>query len=100
MNLATLLYTLLSVALTLFMVRWAINWTLLNRINGTRFPFVPGKYTLYALFQLSKHVAVSEWKFWWWGKGHTTLKVISNVLSFIIYTCFIMIIYLLSTWQG
>jgi hypothetical protein len=78
---------LFSVALASFLIRWGVNWVLLNRINNTDFFSFKRLYSFEHFFPLLKHIAVSEWKLWWKGPDHSYLKKISNILSVMLYSC-------------
>jgi hypothetical protein len=92
MNTAQLLSTLFSMALTFFLIRWGVNWVLLNRINKTDYFSFNTKYSFQDFFPIVKHMAISEFKFWWFGKDHTKLKLFSNILSGLTYSSLILVI--------
>ncbi len=84
------LSTLLIIGCGLFAVRWLVNWRLLNLKNGTSFSLFRTDYSLREFFQMFKHMAISEWKLWWFDlQDQRALKVISNTLSVTIYLFFI-----------
>lgn len=86
MKIEEFLYLLLFLALGLFLVRWLINWNLLNLKNGTSFSMFRANYSLTNFFGLFRHMAISEWKVWWFDiQDQKTMKVVSNILSAIIY---------------
>jgi hypothetical protein len=90
-----ILSTLFSVALASFLIRWGVNWVLLNKINNTDY-FSFGKfYSLKHCFPILKHAAISEWKFWWKGSDHANLKRVSNILSVVVYSSVSMVIAIL-----
>jgi hypothetical protein len=92
MNYGEILSTLCNIALIIFLMRWGLNWILLNRVNNTDFFSFETSYTFKDLFPIVKHIAISELKFWWSGYDYANLKMISNLLSFILYSCLIIII--------
>ena len=78
---------LLLIALGLFLVRWLINWKLLNLKNGTSFSMFGANYSQNDLWGMFRHMAISEWNIWWFDlQDQRTMKIISNILSTIIYT--------------
>lgn len=77
---------LISIALGLFLIRWAINWIILSRENGTSFSILKSWYTIGDFFRIIQHIAISEWKLWWFDlESHKQMKIISNTLSTLVY---------------
>jgi hypothetical protein len=76
----------------MFLVRWIINWILLNKINGTNYSPLKANYSFNDIWPLLKHIAISEWKFWWYGDDLRNLKNVSNILSTSLYFCIVIMI--------
>jgi len=77
---------LLITSLVPFLIRWAINWGLLNTINNTSYSIFPTNYLVDDFWGFLKHIAISEWKFWWFHlEDHRKLKIASNFFSAAFY---------------
>jgi hypothetical protein len=79
-------------ALTIFLIRWGVNWVLLNRTNKTDFFSYGTSYSFEDLFPIIRHIAISEFKFWWKGSDHANLKRVSNFLSVVVYSSVFLIV--------
>jgi len=90
----TLAY-LFIVAFFLFLLRWALNWVILNRVNKTSYSLFRTDYSISDYFPLIKHIAISEWKIWWKGDDQKKLKGYSNVLSGGLYILILVIVMLI-----
>ncbi|MDO1451420.1 hypothetical protein Q0590_34415 [Rhodocytophaga aerolata] len=96
MKTTEIITVILLTGLCCFILRWAINWILLNKVNKTNYSPFRASYSLSDIIPMFRHVAISEWKVWWRGEEYSTLKVVSNTLSVIIYSCVALMIVLLS----
>jgi hypothetical protein len=85
MRIESILNYLLIFAICSFLLRWSLNWIILNRINKTRHSPFRADYRVDDFIPLMKHVAISEWKIWWKGDDLKELKLYSNLLSGILY---------------
>ena len=85
---------LFSIGLIAFILRWGVNWILLNKINSTNiYPW--SLKSILNWWPIMKHLAISEWNPWWTGVDFRKWKLASNALSVIVYSCALFLILLL-----
>jgi hypothetical protein len=81
MKIESILNYLFIIAICLFLLRWILNWVILNEINKTKYSPFRMSYSLDDFLPMMKHIAISEWKIWWKGDDLKELKNYSNLLS-------------------
>jgi hypothetical protein len=78
--------TLLYIAIISFLIRWYLNWGILNKVNNTRFVF--GSVNSFDnYFAMVKHMIISQWTLFWFNREKSWKKQVSNMLSIIMVLC-------------
>lgn len=85
MRIESLLNFLSIFAVCSFLLRWLLNWIILNRINKTKYSPFRTDYSIDDFIPFMKHVAISEWQIWWKGDDLKEMKCYSNLLSGALY---------------
>jgi len=67
----------------------------LNKKYGSVFKGTNYFYSLGEVLLIFKRIGFSEWNLWWVGNDFRAFKIISNILSIILYLCIILIIALI-----
>jgi hypothetical protein len=68
---------LLIFAICSFLIRWILNWIILNRINNTKLSPLRTN-SVDEFIPMIKHIAISEWKIWWKGDDLENLSFIQT----------------------
>ena len=89
--------TFLIITIFLFLIRWTINWRILNKQNQTKFSFFTNPMDDF--FSYLKHVFISEWTLYWENADKSILKKISNILSLLTLVSLLWTIYAFTKYK-
>ncbi|PBQ30466.1 hypothetical protein CNR22_01350 [Sphingobacteriaceae bacterium] len=75
----------LVITVALFLVRWIINWEILNKQNATNFSFFKPPRLMADMLHWTKHTFLSEWILYWKNEDNNCWKRTSNFLSLLTF---------------
>jgi len=75
--------TLLFVAVFSFLIRWFLNWNILNEIKQTNYTIMRRPRSINEYLGMFSHMVYSEWLLYWRNTENSKKKLIANILSLI-----------------
>ncbi len=89
----------LFITIILFVIRWTINWRIINNQNQTNYSIFFSQHQRHNPLGLLNHTITSQWTLYWKNGDKILLKKISNILSALTFATLVWTLHAFNKYQ-